>query len=134
MFASIWPFTKSIANLLYAWLLGLFITIFVKVFLTKAFRMHFHRVFYRENPNGVNISGLMLECWHIGVAGGLTRTILIGRRLLDWLHRCPFLSDDVRIFDYRFDITPSNYRKDVLVHEAHRHPYIQHLAATHLMK
>jgi hypothetical protein len=138
IFASIWPFTKPIANLLYAWLLGLFITIFVKVFLMKVFRMHFHRAFYRENPNGANISGLMLECWHIGVAGGVLVSRLVQFLLAAafWIGRIdvPFLSDDVRIFGYRFDITPSNYRKDVLVHEAHRHPYIERLGAMYLMK
>jgi hypothetical protein len=42
-----------------------------KLFLMKAFRMHFRRAFHRENPNGANISGLVLEYWHIGVVGGV---------------------------------------------------------------
>jgi hypothetical protein len=108
IFASIWPFTKPIVNLIDAWLLGLFITIFVKLFLLKAFRMHFHRAFYRENPNGANISGLTLKCWHIVVAGGMLVPRLV-QFLLAASNLCPFLSDDVRIFAYRFDITLTIY-------------------------
>jgi hypothetical protein len=46
----------------------------------------------------------------------------------------PFLSADVSMFGYIFDYAPQSFVKDILVHEAHHHPYIERLFAMYMMK
>jgi hypothetical protein len=135
----------------------------------------------------MNISSLALECWYIGLGGG----VLIGRitqfllasalwigyveciflRLspfwfsfsLDfWSIRRidqPFLAPNVGVFGYHFDYVPVckylqkltgsrchehlffdlsvpllDFQKELLVHDAHRHPFLERISAMYLMK
>lgn len=74
----------------------------------------------------------------MGLGGG----ILVGRLVqfllasAFWIGRIdvPFLSNDVRFGGYHFDTSPTSYRKDILLHDTHRHPFMLRLGSMYLMK
>jgi hypothetical protein len=138
IFLFIWPFSRSFMLLLTAWGLGLLITIILKMILVKYCRKRNYAGFYRTNPMGANLVALALECWFIGLGGG----VLVGRLCSFLLAACffigrtdvPFLSREVALGGYAFDYVPVDFVKDILVHEAHRHPYFERLLAMYMMK
>jgi hypothetical protein len=138
IFLFIWDFSQDLMLLLVAWGIGLTVTIVLKMVITTFCRKRFYRAFYRLNPARSNLSLLALECWFIGLGGG----ILIGRvtqfllASAFWIGRIdePFLADNVDLAGYKFDYVPLNYTKEILVHEAHRHPFIERLGSMYLMR
>jgi hypothetical protein len=138
IFLFVWEFSRGIMLLLLAWGLGLTITITMKSVITSLCRRRFFRAFYRVAPVKSNLASLALECWFIGLGGG----VLVGRitqfllASAFWVGRIdePFLADNIALFGYKFDYVPLTYIKELLVHEAHRHPYLERLSTMYMMR
>ena len=74
-----------------------------------------------------------------GIAGSRCRITRLGQFLggaFFWIGRIdvPFLSDDIKLVGVALDMVPTYFVKDILVHEAHRHPYMERLALLYMMK
>ena len=84
-------------------------------------------------------SNAMYLLWWLWLVGG---GVLVGRvtqfllASAFWIGRIdePFLASNVAVFGYRFDYVPQNYVTEILVHEAHRHPYLERMGAMYLMR
>ena len=133
-----WNFSQPFMLRLLAWGIGLGITCGLKYVLTLGCRKAQYRGFYRVRPAAASLTSLALECWFIGLGG----SVLVGRvtqfllAALFYVGRIdvPFLSEDVAVLGYAFDYVPQNFVKDLLVHEAHRHPFIERFSQLCLLR
>lgn len=124
--------------LILGWSIGLTVTISLKMLLTTGCRSFQYRSFFRIRPGAARMSSLALECWYFGLASstalGRVLQFLFAASL--WVGRIDvnFLAEEVNLLGYSFDYVPSSFVKDLLVHEAHRHPFMERLAQMYLMK
>ena len=124
--------------LLLSWCLGLGITIGIKTVLMMLSRKEFHQALMRKRVKASNYNALAMECWQLGVGGGALLSRL-GQFLFAasfWIGRIDvvFLDEDVSLFGYSFDYVPINYRTELVVHEVHKHPWINRLGGMFLMR
>ena len=92
----------------------------------------------RKQPRASNYNSLAMECWHLGVGGGtlLSRLAQFLFAAAFWIGRIDvqFLDEHVNLFAYSFDYVPIYYRREILVHETHKHPFINRLGGMFLMR
>ena len=122
-----------------AQLVGIGVTLGIKQIVLLFLRRRFLAGFYRKRPLSDNFMNVMLECWNIGLTSGImlmrtAKLLLITACYLGRLDT-PLLADGVGfIGPIALDSYPISFRKDLLQHDAHRHPYIERLATMYMMK
>eukprot|EP00578_Thalassiosira_sp_NH16_P024367 CAMPEP_0181084446 /NCGR_PEP_ID=MMETSP1071-20121207/4699_1 /TAXON_ID=35127 /ORGANISM="Thalassiosira sp., Strain NH16" /LENGTH=989 /DNA_ID=CAMNT_0023166179 /DNA_START=39 /DNA_END=3004 /DNA_ORIENTATION=- len=120
--------------------LGIIITIGLKTLFLMLCRRKFHeRAYYRSNPAAANVIGVILEAWSLGVS-----TLYVLKRMVFLLFAAfvfvgridiPFLSEDAdQLGPLTLDNFPFTFRKDLLSHEAHRHPYLERIGVVYMLK
>ena len=104
------------------------------------YRKRFHeRAFYRTTPWVANIVGVILEAWSLGIStlyvikrvGFLLSAAFIFVGRID----IPLLSEDAdQLGPLTIDGFPITFRKDIVSHEAHRHPYLERIGVMYMLK
>ncbi|KAG7348536.1 hypothetical protein IV203_017241 [Nitzschia inconspicua] len=142
-FFIVWSMSSSFVLFIAAQLIGISVTLIPKIVGILAFRGYAFAGYYRKKVAFANVIFVLLECWNIAITVGflMVRTVTLFLLAIFYIGRIdtPFLAEEVDKFDFMSDAAyldraPVYYRKDLLLHEAHRHPYIERLGALCLLK
>ena len=71
IFLYVWPVTQQGVVYFTAWLLGLGVTIGLKMAMTMICQKVQYRAFFRIRPRAARVSSLALECWFIGLGSSV---------------------------------------------------------------
>lgn len=138
-----WQVTKGLMLRIVASALGIFITFCIRWVFGLSFVDSTVHGFYRERVNQNNIGGLLVECVMVGLGIALAafRALVCVSISLLYVARADrnlFESDITIGFGHPLlrtrDHLPVSFRKEILVQEAHHHPYIEVLGKAYLMK
>ena len=138
-FLLVWSTTRSVVTNIAASLIGLFVTMTIKIVVIMTLRKKLMVAFYRKKPFWACLVDVILECWNIGLTAGYitVRTAMLFLVTIFYLGRIdtPILAPGVgQIGSIILDKSPIAYRQDLLSHEAHRHPWLERLGALYLLK
>merc|ERR1712226_1501254 len=90
---------------------------------------------YRKHPVASNLFSFALECWHLGLTllGILLRLLkfLLATGIYVGRIDKPILQQDLLL---DLDNFPRAFRQDLVLAEAHRHPYMERLGTMYMMK
>ncbi|KAL7528689.1 hypothetical protein ACHAXR_002573 [Thalassiosira sp. AJA248-18] len=133
------PFQPYLLQIV-ATIIGIGITIGAKTLCLMLARRKFHqRAFYRTNPAAANIIGVILDAWSLGITTlyVLKRMVILLSASSFYVGRIdiPLLSEDAdQLGPLTLDNFPFMFRKDILTHEAHRHPYLERIGVMYMLK
>jgi len=135
VFVVLWPITQPFLGSLLATIIGIFSTLILKIVVCIYVGKLSFTGLYRKRPVLSNIFSLALECWHLAltvlslimrfVKFLITAGLYVGR-----IDR-PILQKDLMV---DLDSMPKAFRQDMLMAEAHHHPYLERLGIMYMMK
>ncbi|CAB9503463.1 expressed unknown protein [Seminavis robusta] len=120
--------------------IGMLITMILKQVLMLFIRSRWSRGYYRSRPAVVNISNTIQEVWNLGLTTftALVRGLKFMAIFLLYLGRIDreVFAPGVGWFrdDIPLDGLPHCFARDLLLHEAHRHPLIERLGLLFMIK
>ncbi len=139
LFLLIWSQTAKVATTVVATLIGILVTIILRVILVQCYFTKTFKGFYRTQPASANFMGILLESWNIALSAGeiVSRAIKLLLLTILYLGRIdtPLLGPkSSMIGNIMVDRYPSLFTIDALLHEAHRHPYLDRLGLLSMLK
>jgi hypothetical protein len=131
--------TRSYVVVVLAQVSGIVVTLIVKMTVMILLRQKLFAAFYRKRPGAANIMLTVLECWNVGLSTlyMITRSVVLILITALFIARIdtPMLAPGVgQIGPILLDGGPFAFCKDLLIHDAHRHPYIERLGYLYLLK
>jgi hypothetical protein len=139
-FGFAWETTRDIMLTFLAQVMGIVVTITIKIVAMQILRRTWYGGFYRKRPGGANVFMVLVECWNLALSSGyiLARSIKFILLSILYISRVdtPFLADGVGwlVGNIPLDAYAIAFRKDLLIHDAHRHPYMERWASLFLLK
>lgn len=134
-FLLVWQISQPFLIGLLAQVIGICVTVFIKMGFCFVFMKFAYAGYYRKKPTYANVFSFALECWYLALtlAFILSRFVkfLVSTGLYVGRIDRPVLADGL-IID--MDSLPKVFRKNLLSTESHRHPYIELLGLMYLMK
>lgn len=135
----LWPDFAELIGVLFANIMGIALTVLLKWLVLIGFRRVNQQGYYRRYVALNNVVNIILESWNLALTGSymvirslcflVAATMFIGR--VD----VPFLSQDACFWGpFELDSFPLIFQKDLLAHEAHRHPYVERLGVMYMLK
>lgn len=141
MFLFLWQNTASITQQAVAAILGMLFVLTIHMVYLRTMRRITSKAYYRKHVKTANILLLVRECAYYALTIGytfirvakflFTTIIFVGR--ID----IPFLAPgigEIEPLQYRIDSQPYTFMVDIMLHEAHRHPFIEVFGAVCLLK
>ena len=125
-----WQATAYFAQRLLSLLVGLIVITLTRIAIVSFCRCKFYTSFYRQRPAPANMSLLGLEWASFFLSAGfvffrMIKLIIIAAAFIGRIDR-PLLARGIgRIGPIELDGYPLVHTKDLLSHEAHRHPFIE---------
>mmetsp|Transcript_24281 Transcript_24281/g.45209 ORF Transcript_24281/g.45209 Transcript_24281/m.45209 type:complete len:1056 (+) Transcript_24281:78-3245(+) len=139
VFISLWQATVYFIARVIALFIGVLAVALIRLCMLTVCRITLYRGMYRERPAAANISLVALEWANFSLSVGfiLVRMIKIIIAACMFIGRIdtPLLAPKVgKIGGLELDNYPTIFMKDLLQHEAHRHPYLDTLSVMYLYK
>lgn len=143
MFLFLWQVTREAMKRIVASVLGICVTFGIRWVFGLFFVDATFAGFYRTRVSQSNIGGLLVECVMVGfgVALAIFRALVCVSISLMYIARADrklFASDITIGFGHQLlrtrDHLPVSFRKEILIQEAHHHPFIETLGKVYLTK
>ena len=140
LFLFTWNQTKDFSLKILAILIGLLITTILDVLISTKTQGYVWGSggFYRSRLAFSNIQGMFYEMWNLAIGLGPvgTRIFVILINALRFLGRADtsYMAPQVNFWGWFRDLNHFSFHLDGLMHEAHRHPYIERLAVLYSVK
>jgi len=129
---------KFFKNLL-GQIIGFFVILVTRQLVLVCLRLNTFSGFYRKRPAAGNIWFIVMEVWNVALSVGfmLARSIKMIVIGLLFIARTdtPFLAPGVGyVGRLNLDHYPVTFKRDLLLHDAHRHCWIERLGVMYLLK
>jgi hypothetical protein len=139
VFLFLWQGSVYFAQRLVAIVIGIMVITLLRLSLLICCRKSLFKAFYRQKPAAANITLLALEWANYALSAGfvfvrMIKLLIVAGSSIGRIDT-PFLAKGVgQIGSVELDPFPTIHLRDILMHDAHRHPYIELLGKIYLMK